>query len=120
VLALNKTAANSLLQPAQKAKQDTSFKGSALCHQVMAVVKKRNTGLQPMLTPDQQKLFGQQQLEQMADLQNKMMKTQLDLTDQQVPQVYRLNLQSTTQMMADMNKLQDDQRKLAKMRDAKS
>jgi len=119
-LVLNKTAAASLLQLGQKAKQDTSFKGKALCQQVMAVMKKRNDGLKPMLTPDQQKLYDQHKIETMAELQTKMMTAQLDLTDQQVPQVYQVNLKETGEMMEDVQKVQDSKRKLAKARAAKS
>lgn len=119
-LGLNTTAATSLVQLAQKAKQDTSFKGKALCQQVMGVMKQRNAGLTKMLTPDQQGLYKQHQVQQLADLQTKMMTTQLDLTDEQVPQVYSLNLKETGEMMQDMQKVQDSKRKLQKLRAAKS
>jgi hypothetical protein len=118
-LGFNKTAAASLLQVAQKAKQDTSFRGKALIQQVMGIMKQRNASLQKILTPDQTTVYKQQQLEQMADLQTKAMTAQLDLTDQQVPQVYQLNLKETADMMKDMNKVQDSKGKLGKLRGAK-
>jgi len=119
-LSLNTTAATSLVQLAQKAKQDTSLKGKALAQQVMGVMKQRNAGLKKMLTPDQQKVFQQHQLEQLAELETKMMTAQLDLTDAQVPQVYAINLKSTGEMMQDVQKVQGSKRKLQKMRAAKS
>jgi hypothetical protein len=118
--ALNTTAATSLVQIAQKAKADTSFKGKAVAQQVMGIMKQRNAGLTKMLTPDQLKLFEEHRLQQMAELQTKMMTAQLDLTDAQVPQVYAINLESTREMMEGMEKVQDSKRKLQKARAAKS
>lgn len=118
-LGLNKTAATSLVQLAQKAKTDTSFKGKALCQQVMGVMKQRNAGLTKLLTPDQQKTYQQHQLQQLAELQTKMMTAQLDLTDQQVPQVYQVNLKETGEMLQDVEKLKSSERKLQKMKAAK-
>jgi len=86
---LNKTAATSLTQLAQKAEQDTTLKGKALFQHVMGIMKQRNAGLTKILSPDQQKLYGQHQVEQIADLQTKMMGAQLKLTDDQVPKVYQ-------------------------------
>jgi hypothetical protein len=119
-LALNTTAAGSLVQLKQKAKADTTLKGPALYKQVIGIMQTRNKGLSAILVPDQQKLLAQHEAEQMADLQTKMMTTQLDLTAQQVPQVYQINLKSTTEMMEDMAKLQGSKGKLAKYRDAKA
>src|SRR5262245_1486881 len=53
VLSLNTQAATSLVQLAQKAKQDESFKGKALFQQVAAAMKQRNEGLKKLLTADQ-------------------------------------------------------------------
>jgi hypothetical protein len=116
---LNKTAATSLTQLAQKAKQDTTLKGKALFQQVMGIMKQRNAGLTKILSPDQQKLFGQHRVEQIADLQTKMMATQLKLTDDQIPKVYQVNLKATGEMMEDMQKVQEARGKLKKMRGAK-
>lgn len=118
-LVMNDTAAGSLIKLAQKAKQDTSFKGKALAKQVMGVMKQRNAALSKILTPDQQKLFQEHKLERIAELQTKVMTTQLDLTEQQIPQVYQLNLKGTSEMMADKAKLEGSKRKLAKLRAAK-
>ncbi|HEY4323925.1 MAG TPA: hypothetical protein VGN20_08055 [Mucilaginibacter sp.] len=116
----NTTAATSLVQTMQKAKTDTTFKGKALAQQVMGVMKQRNDALKKILTPDQQKLYQQHQVQQMAELQTQMMKAQLDLTDTQMPQVYSVNLKSTKEMMADMEELKSAKRKLQKARDAKA
>src|SRR6478736_2017589 len=116
----NKTAATSLVQLMQKAKEDTSFKGKALAQQVMGVMKKRNDALVKILTPDQQKLYDQHKLEQIAELQTKMMATQLALTEEQVPQVYKVNLKETGEMMQGMEKVKESNRKLQKARAAKS
>ncbi len=120
VLSLNKTAATSLVQLAQKADKDTTLQGKALCQQVMGIMKQRNTGLNKILSSDQQKLFTEHHLEQMVDLQTKMMAAQLNLTDEQIPKIYQVNLKSTEEMMKDMQKVKKDRRKLKKMRDAKS
>jgi len=119
-LALNQTAATSLLQLAKKAKEDTTFKGKALVQQVMGVMKTRNGGLTKMLTPDQQQLYQQHKIEQLADLQTKLMSAQLDLTEQQQPQVYALNLKETAELMKDAAKLQSSKRKLQKFKAAKA
>ncbi len=118
-LGFNKTAATSLGQLAQKAKADTTLKGSALAKQVMGIMKQRNASLKKILTPDQTKLYQQHQVQQMAELETKMMSTQLDLTDAQEPQVYGVNLKYTQKMMGDVGKLQDSKRKLQKARAAK-
>lgn len=117
--ALNKTAATSLLQTAKKAKADTSFRGKALAQQVMGIMKQRNTGLQSVLTPDQQKLFQEHKVSQIADVQTKIMTAQLDLTDAQIPQVYKINQAATADMMGDMGKMKAAGGKFAKMRAAK-
>ena len=117
---LNKTAATSLLQLMQKSKQDTSFKGKALAQQVMGVMKKRNDALVKILTPDQQKLYDQHKVEQIAELQTRMMTAQLALTDEQVPQVYQVNLKATGEMMQGMEKVKESDRKMQKARAAKS
>ena len=117
---LNKTAATSLLQLMQKSKEDTSFKGKALAQQVMGVMKKRNDALVKILTPDQQKLYDQHKVEQIAELQTRMMTAQLALTDEQVPQVYQVNLKATGEMMQGMEKVKESDRKLQKARAAKS
>ncbi len=119
-LGFNKTAATAIGQLAKKAKQDTSLHGKALAKQVMGIMKQRNTSLKAILTPDQQKLFQQHQLQQLAELQTKMMTAQLDLTDDQVPQVYAINLKYTGEMMGEMSKLKEAKGKLKKMRDAKA
>jgi hypothetical protein len=118
-LSLNKTAATSLVELTKKAKQDTSLKGKALAQQVLGIMKQRNAGLTKILTPEQQTLFKQHQVQQLADMQTKMMTTQLNLTDDQIPKVYQVNLKSTGQMMEEMEKIKDDKRKLKKARDAK-
>ncbi len=117
---LNQTAATSLLQLAQKAKADTTLKGKALAQQVMGIMKQRNASLQKLLTPDQMKLFNQHKMQQAAEIKTKMMTTQLDLTDQQVPQVYQLNLKLLSEMAQGKEKLDDSKRKLQKARAAKS
>ncbi len=117
--ALNKTAATSLLQTAKKAKADTSFRGKALAQQVMGIMKTRNTGLQSVLTPDQQKVFQEHKISQMADVQTKIMTAQLSLTEAQVPQVYKINKEATAEMMGDMGKLKSAGGKFAKMKAAK-
>ncbi|MFL9483200.1 hypothetical protein ACI6Q2_10525 [Chitinophagaceae bacterium LWZ2-11] len=119
-LGFNTTAATSLIQLTQKAKQDTTLKGKALAKQVMGVMKQRNTSLKALLTPDQQKLYQAHQIEQMAELQTKMMTTQLDLTDAQVPQVYQINLKETGEMMSDAEKLKAANKKFAKFKAAKA
>jgi len=120
LLTLNKAAATGLIQAAQKAKKDTTFRGKAVVQQVTGIMKKRNTSLKAMLTPDQQKLFDAHRAERLAEMQTRVMAAQLDLTDAQLPQVYDLNLEESTAIVADMNKLQDSKGKLGKMRAAKS
>lgn len=119
ITGFNKTAATSLAQLAQKAKADTSFRGTPLIKQVVGVMKKRNDAMKPLLTPDQAKLFEQNQLEQLAELQTRMMSAQLDLTDAQLPQAYLINLKYTEIMLADVNKLQESSSKLKKYKAAK-
>jgi len=118
-LTFNKTAATSLVQLKQKSKEDTSFKGRALAQQVMGVMKKRNDALVKILTPDQQKLYDQHKVEQIAELQTRMMTAQLALTDEQVPQVYKVNLKATGEMMQGMEKVKESNRKLQKARAGK-
>lgn len=119
-LSLNTTAATALIQTGKKAKTDTTFRGKALAQQVMGIMKQRNAGLQKMLTPDQLKMYEQHNIERMADLQTKIMTEQLDLTEAQIPQVYRINLKETAEMMGDVSKLQDANGKLGKIKAAKS
>jgi hypothetical protein len=115
----NKTAATALGQLAQKAKADTSLHGKALAKQVMGIMKQRNDALKKILTPDQTKLYQQHQVQQIAELRTQMMKAQLGLTEAQVPQVYKVNLKSTQEMMADMAKLKSAGGKLKKAKAAK-
>lgn len=117
---LNTTAATALVQTAQKAKTDTSFKGKALAQQVMGIMKQRNAGIKKMLTTDQMRLFQQHQLAQMADFQTKMMTAQLDLTDEQVPQVYQINLKATGEMMGNAAKAKEAKGKLGKAKAGKA
>ncbi|MBN9299493.1 MAG: hypothetical protein J0I41_21005 [Filimonas sp.] len=119
-LGFNKTAAASLVQTAQKAKQDTTFKGKAVAKQVMGIMKQRNTALTGILNDDQKKLMQAHKIEQAAELQTKMMTAQLDLTDEQVPQVYQVNLKETQEMMGDAAKLKGAKRKLQKFKAAKA
>src|SRR5579862_3484840 len=88
---LNSTAASALVGAAKKAKEDTSFRGKALAKQVFGIMKQRNDGLTKILSGAQQTLYQQHKVSQMADLQTKLMTAQLDLTDEQVPQVAQVN-----------------------------
>ncbi|NCD70775.1 hypothetical protein [Mucilaginibacter agri] len=119
-LALNKTAATSLIATGKKAKADTSFRGKALAKEVVGIMKQRNAGLKPLLTPDQQKLFQEHRMAQIVDLQTKVMTAQLSLTDAQVPQVYAINQKATAEMMSDMGKMKQANRKMAKMKAGKA
>lgn len=118
--ALNETAASALVQTVKKAKTDTSFHGKVLAQQVMGIMKQRNTGLTKLLTPEQQKLYQAHKIDQMADVQTKVMTAQLDLTDVQVPQVYQINKKKTAEMMKDMGNLKEAKGKLGKLKAAKS
>jgi len=115
VAGFNKTAATSLRSLSKKAKTDTSLHGKVLIGLVLDVMKQRNDALKKILTPDQTKLYQEHQTQQLADLQTKMMTTQLDLTNQQVPQVYAINLKSTQAIMANMPKLHDGSNDFKKM-----
>lgn len=120
ILAINKTAAASLAQAKQRAKTDTAYKGKPFTRDVFKAMKTRNASLQNILTPDQAKTFQQHKVQQLAEMQTQNMKGQLDLTDAQVPQVYAINVKSTTEMMQDKAKLDDSKGKLGKFRAAKS
>lgn len=119
-MALNQTAATSLIATGKKAKGDTSFRGKALVKEVVGIMKQRNAGLKPLLTPDQQKLFQEYRVAQIVDLQTKVMTAQLSLTDAQVPQVYAINQKATAEMMADMGKMKQANRKMAKLKVGKA
>ncbi|WCT13175.1 hypothetical protein [Mucilaginibacter jinjuensis] len=116
---LNKTAAAALVQTGKKAQADTSFRGKALAQQVIGIMKTRNTGLLKVLTPDQQKAFQDHKISQIADMQTKIMTAQLDLTEGQVPQVYKINRDATVEMMGDMDKVKAATSKFGKMKAAK-
>lgn len=118
-LSFNKTAAASFVQLKEKAKQDTSLKGKVLAQQVMGIMKQRNESLKKILTPDQAKLFKEHQVQQLAELQTKMMTAQLNLTDEQVPKVYAVNLKSLQELMNDAAELKASKRKMQKARNAK-
>jgi len=120
VRALNQTAATGLIQLAQKAKQDTTFKGRPLVQQVLAVMKKRNTGLSKILSPNQMDAFQVHRVEQLADLQTRMMIVQLDLTDDQIPQVYDLNLAEAGNMVGDVENIQSSKNKWQKAKAGKA
>jgi hypothetical protein len=85
----------------------------------MGLMKQRNAGLQKILTSDQQKVFQQHKVSQIADVQTKVMTAQLSLTEEQVPQVYKLNEKETGEMMKDLNKVQNSKGKLGKLKRAK-
>jgi hypothetical protein len=120
VQGLNETAVTQLLQLAQKKAVDSTMKGGVLAKQVIGIMKQRDAALQKLLTPDQLKIYEQLKLERWTDLQTEMMRTQLDLTDAQVPQVYRINYKYIPILMADVQKIQGNDRKLKKARAAKS
>lgn len=119
-LGFNKTAATAIVETAQKAKRDTSFKGKAVAKQIMGIMKQRNTSLTGILTDDQKKLQQAHKVEQAAELQTKIMTAQLDLTEQQIPQVYNANLEATQELMEDAGKLKESKRKLQKFKAAKA
>ncbi|HWJ30523.1 MAG TPA: hypothetical protein VNS32_28580 [Flavisolibacter sp.] len=117
---LNNAAATSLIQLAQKAKKDTSLKGRELAHQVIDVMKQRNEGIESMLTQNQKKLYNDHHSEQIAELQTKVMTTQLDLTDQQIPQVYHINLKYAGEQTEDIADEKESDHKSPKVRTDKS
>jgi hypothetical protein len=117
---LNKTAAASLVQLAQKAKTDTSLHGKALFQQVAVIMKQRNTELVKILTPQQKELYEQHQLAQLAELQTKMMTTQLGLSDAQAAQVYPINLEAVTELKENLEDLKTAKRKTQKLRAARA
>jgi hypothetical protein len=86
----------------------------------MGIMKERNDALKKVLTPDQLKLYQAHHLQQMAELETKLMTAQLNLTDEQVPQVYAVNLKSTQAIMGDVEKLKESKRKLQKLHSAKA
>lgn len=120
VRGLNKNAATSLAEVTQKAKKDTSFKGKALTQQVMSIMNTRNEGLESMLTQDQKKIYEEHKAEQLAELQTKMMISQLNLNDQQIPQVYQINLESIREMLENVSDAKEATRKMEKVRTARS
>jgi hypothetical protein len=117
---LNKTAATALVQLAQKAKTDTSLHGKAMFQQVAAIMKQRNTALEKILNEQQKQLYEQHQLQQLAELQTKMMTTQLGLTEAQAAQVYPINLASVTALKENLEDLQASKRKMQKLRTARA
>lgn len=118
-LAMNKKAASSLVQLATKAKNDTSFRGPVLFKQVFGVMKTRNDGLRRMLTPNQIKTWQQHRTEQLADLQTEIMIAQLDLTREQVPKVYDVNLKFAGELMQNMDKMRESKNKMQKSKVSK-
>jgi len=119
-LAMNKTAASSLVQLAIKAKNDTSFRGLPLFRQVLGVMKRRNDELRRILTPDQLKAWQQRRAEQLADLQTEMMIAELDLTNEQTPKVYQVNLAYAGDLLDNVGKMQESKNKMQRSKVAKS
>jgi hypothetical protein len=120
---INETAVTQLLELSQKKTQDSTLKGGAMAKQVMAVMKQRDESVQKLLTPEQQKKYEEIKTERMAELQTQMMRTQLDLTDEQVPKVYQINYKYAKMMKANMGKAKESDRKRGKakaMKEAKS
>src|SRR5579864_5916368 len=75
------TAASELMQAAKKARADTGFRGKALAGHVIGIYKQRNTGLQKIFNPVQQKLFQEHNIANITDVQTKIMIAQLDLSE---------------------------------------
>lgn len=120
VQSANETAVAQLLQLAQQKTQDTTLQGSALVKQVMGIIKQRDEAVQKLLTPDQMKRYEELKTERMADLQTQMMRTQLDLTEEQVPKVYKINYKYAKIMKANMQKVKESERRRQKAQAAKS
>lgn len=119
-LAMNKTAASSLVQLAVKAKNDTSFRGMPLFRQVLGVMKRRNDELKRILTPDQLNAWQKHRIEQLADLQTEMMTAELDLTNEQIPKVYQVNLAYADDLLDNVGKMQGSKNKMQQSKVAKS
>ncbi|WP_426667500.1 hypothetical protein ACPPVU_15860 [Mucilaginibacter sp. McL0603] len=117
---LNNTAASELMQVAKKARADTGFRGKALAGQVIGIMKQRNAGLQKIFNPEQQKLFQERKVAQMADVQTKIMIAQLDLSDTQIQQVYDVNLKYMAKILEDKRKLDAATSKLGKLKESQS
>ncbi|PZF70859.1 hypothetical protein [Taibaiella soli] len=118
-LGMNKMAASSLVQLGVKAQNDTTFRGPALFKQILFVMKTRNDALKKMLTPDQLKSWQEHRTEQLADLQTEMMIAQLDLTNEQIPKVYDVNLKFAGELMGNVDKMQSSKNKMQKSKVSK-
>jgi hypothetical protein len=119
VQSINETAVARLLELSQKKAQDSTLKGETLAKQVMSVMKQRDEAVQKLLTSEQQEKYEEIKTERMADLQTQMMRTQLDLTDEQIPKVYQINYKYAKIMKADMQKAKESDRRRGKRKVAK-
>lgn len=119
VQGINETAVAQLLELSQKKAQDSTLKGGAMAKQVMAVMKQRDESVQKLLTSEQQKKYEEIKTERMAELQTQMMRTQLDLTEEQLPKVYQINYKYAKIMKENVQKMKESERRRGKAKAAK-
>jgi hypothetical protein len=107
VTQINLTEVRSLQQLMSKYKGNASADKQALTKEVLSVSKTHETQLRQVLTPQQWQAYEATKAERTAEMQTRMMTVQLNLTDQQIPQVEQINLTTARKMRGEMGDAED-------------
>lgn len=117
---INKSAATSLLHLEHISMQDSSINEREFIQQVIMIHKERNQSLLKILTGEQQELFVDHRAERLAELQTHIMISSLHLTEEQIPEVYRINLSKADEILRNADELKNSRSRTERMNVARS
>ncbi|PKF73486.1 hypothetical protein [Chryseobacterium sp. PMSZPI] len=105
VLYINKVAADSLNALDKKIGNNSNIlNNKAITSELVSIMVQRDASLRKILTPEQEGQFEKNRIKELASFRTLVMIPLLDLTDQQVPQVYDINFKSVQAMQNDLDK----------------
>ncbi|AZA83037.1 hypothetical protein C1637_17135 [Chryseobacterium lactis] len=105
VLYFNKFAADALNALDKKVGDNSNIlNNKAITSELIGIMVQRDTSLRDILTPDQESQFEKNRVKELTSFRTLVMVPLLDLTDQQVPKVYDINLKSVQAMQDDLDK----------------
>lgn len=105
VLYINKVAADSINALDQKIGDNSNIMNNkAITNELIGIMVQRDKSLRSILTPEQMSKFEQSRIKELASFRTLVMIPLLDLTDQQIPQAFAINLKSAEAMQKDLDK----------------
>ncbi|MDR2235163.1 MAG: phage tail assembly chaperone [Chryseobacterium sp.] len=105
VLYINKVAADSLDALDKKVGDNSNIlNNKAITSELIGIMVQRDKSLRAILTPEQMKAFEKNRVKQLASFRTLVMIPLLDLTDQQIPQIFAINLKGVESMQKELDK----------------